>query len=59
MLLYAGLGAKATLVPFDLKDMSAIGRLGTTLHNRWGKLDIFIANAGFPGPLSPLGHKII
>lgn len=50
------LGAKATLVPLDLKDMSAIDTLGATLHERWGKLDIFIANAGILGPISPVSH---
>jgi NAD(P)-dependent dehydrogenase (short-subunit alcohol dehydrogenase family) len=49
-------GGSATLVPFDLKDFPAIDRLGAAIHERWGKLDILIANAGMLGPLSPLGH---
>jgi NAD(P)-dependent dehydrogenase (short-subunit alcohol dehydrogenase family) len=49
-------GGSATLVPCDLKDFPAIDRLGAAIHDRWGKLDILVANAGMLGPLSPLGH---
>jgi len=49
-------GGSATLAPFDLKDVDAIDRLGAAIHERWGKLDILVANAGILGPLSPLGH---
>ncbi|HEY1736452.1 MAG TPA: SDR family NAD(P)-dependent oxidoreductase [Methylovirgula sp.] len=49
-------GAEATLVPCDLKDYEALDRLGAAIYERWGKLDIFIANAGVLGPVSPLGH---
>jgi NAD(P)-dependent dehydrogenase (short-subunit alcohol dehydrogenase family) len=51
-----GIGGEATLVPCDLKDFDALDRLGAALYERWGKLDIFIGNAGLLGPLSPLGH---
>lgn len=50
------LGQNCTLVPFDLKDGDAIDRLGASIHERWGKLDIFVGNAAILGPLSPLGH---
>ncbi len=50
------LGQNCTLVPFDLKDGNAIDRLGASIHERWGKLDIFVGNAAILGPLSPLGH---
>ncbi len=49
-------GGSATLVPLDLTDYAGIDRLGGTIHERWGKLDIFFANAGILGSLSPLGH---
>jgi NAD(P)-dependent dehydrogenase (short-subunit alcohol dehydrogenase family) len=49
-------GSEATLVPCDLKDFDALDRLGPAIHERWGKLDIFIANAGVLGPLTPLAH---
>ena len=49
-------GGEATLVPLDLTDMAGIDRLGGAIHERWGKLDIFVGAAGILGPLSPLGH---
>lgn len=50
------IGGTATLVPADLKDGLAIDRLGGAIHERWGKLDILLANAGILGPIAPLGH---
>lgn len=50
------IGGSATLVPADLADAAAIERLGPALLQRWGKLDILLANAGILGPLSPLTH---
>jgi NAD(P)-dependent dehydrogenase (short-subunit alcohol dehydrogenase family) len=50
------LGGSATLVPFNLTDFEAIARLGAALHERHGKLDILVGNAGTSGPSSPLGH---
>ena len=49
-------GGSATLVPFDLTDMAAIDRLGASIFERWGKLDILVANAGILGVISPVGH---
>lgn len=49
-------GGSATLVPADLADAAAIERLGPALLQRWGKLDILLANAGILGPLAPLTH---
>src|SRR6476660_9679751 len=49
-------GGSATLVPLDLKDYDGIDRLGLALHERFGRLDVLIGNAGILGPLSPLGH---
>ncbi len=49
-------GSSATLVPCDIKDYAALDRLGAALHERWGKLDIFVGNAGVLGPLTPLAH---
>lgn len=51
-----GLGGSATLVPLDLKDYAGIDRLALALHERFGRLDVLIGNAGILGPLSPLGH---
>ena len=49
-------GGSATLVPLDLTDMGGIDRLGAAIHQRWGKLDVLVANAGALGVLSPIGH---
>ena len=49
-------GGSATLVPLSLADLDGISRLGAALHERHGKLDIFVGNAGIAGPSSPLGH---
>jgi NAD(P)-dependent dehydrogenase (short-subunit alcohol dehydrogenase family) len=49
-------GGEATLVPLDLSDMAAIDRLGGVIHERWGKLDILVANAAMLGTISPIGH---
>jgi len=50
------LGGSATLVPADVKDYPALDRLGAAIHERWGRLDILVGNAGVLGKLSPLGH---
>ncbi|MGE0766895.1 MAG: SDR family NAD(P)-dependent oxidoreductase [Hyphomicrobiaceae bacterium] len=49
-------GGSATLVELDLKRTEKLDALGPTLFQRWGRLDILVANAGILGPLSPLGH---
>ncbi|MBV9591793.1 MAG: SDR family NAD(P)-dependent oxidoreductase, partial [Hyphomicrobiales bacterium] len=49
-------GGSATLVPADLTDFSALDRLGAAIAKRWGRLDVFIGNAGLLGPITPLGH---
>jgi NAD(P)-dependent dehydrogenase (short-subunit alcohol dehydrogenase family) len=50
------IGGSATLVPVDIKDMDGIARLALALHERYGRLDVMVGNAGILGPLSPLGH---
>jgi len=56
--LIGSFGGSATLVPLDLKDGDGIDRLGGALYQRYGRLDIYVANAGVLGPLSPLGHVL-
>ena len=46
----------ATLVTLDLRKPDKVDALGPTLYQRWGKLDILVANAGVLGPISPLPH---
>jgi len=50
------LGGSATLVPMDLTDYPAIDRLGAGILDRYGKLDIFVGNAGILGKLTPVSH---
>jgi NAD(P)-dependent dehydrogenase (short-subunit alcohol dehydrogenase family) len=49
-------GSTATLVPLDLKDYAGIDRLAGAVAQRYGRLDVLVANAGILGPLSPLDH---
>jgi NAD(P)-dependent dehydrogenase (short-subunit alcohol dehydrogenase family) len=49
-------GGTATLVPLDLTDYDGIDRLGASLFERYGKLDVLVANAGILGSLSPMNH---
>ncbi|WP_026606418.1 SDR family NAD(P)-dependent oxidoreductase [Methylocapsa acidiphila] len=49
-------GGEATLAPCDVRDFPALDLLGAAIFERWGKLDIFIGNAGVLGPVSPLAH---
>jgi len=49
-------GPPAVLVPFDLADLPRIEDLARSIGERFGKLDIFIGNAGILGGLGPLTH---
>ncbi|RMD64426.1 MAG: SDR family NAD(P)-dependent oxidoreductase [Alphaproteobacteria bacterium] len=49
-------GEPATLVPLDLSDGEAIDRLGASLYQRFGRLDILVGNAGILGTLGPITH---
>jgi len=49
-------GGAATLVPLSMIDADGIARLGAKLHERHGRIDILVGNAGVAGPSSPLGH---
>jgi NAD(P)-dependent dehydrogenase (short-subunit alcohol dehydrogenase family) len=49
-------GGAATLVPLDLQHFDEIDRMGLGLHQRFGKLDILVGNAGVLPHLMPTGH---
>lgn len=49
-------GGHATLIPLDLLDHAKIDTLGPALAERFGGLDILVANAGMLGTLGPVGH---
>jgi NAD(P)-dependent dehydrogenase (short-subunit alcohol dehydrogenase family) len=49
-------GGEATGVPMDITDYDAIDRLGASLAERYGKLDLLVGNAGVLGQLTPVAH---
>src|SRR5688572_23821839 len=49
-------GGKATLIPMDVAKLDEIDKLGPSIAERFGRLDIFIGNAAILGPLSPVNH---
>ena len=49
-------GGSATLVPFDLRYFAKIDELGAALYQRYGRLDVLVANAAEFGHMAPLGH---
>ncbi len=48
---------KATLIPMNLAKLDEIDKLGPSIAERFGRLDIFIGNAAMLGPLTPV-HQI-
>ena len=49
-------GSPATIIPLNLTQSDRVDAMGPTLFQRFGHLDIFIANAGVLGALTPLAH---
>ena len=47
----------ATLLELDLADLDQVDLIGPTLAQRFGRLDILVANAGMRGEMSPM-HQI-
>ncbi len=50
-------GGNATLFPADLTDFDTIDQMALAIYQRFGHLDILVANAGILGPLTPM-HQI-
>lgn len=50
------IGGKSTIVPLDLGEFNKIDELGGVIHQKFGKLDILVCNAGVLGSLSPVPH---
>ncbi|MEP4198229.1 MAG: SDR family NAD(P)-dependent oxidoreductase [Aliishimia sp.] len=46
-------GGAATLAPMDITDANAMATLCRGIHDRWGKLDLWIHTAIHAAPLSP------
>jgi NAD(P)-dependent dehydrogenase (short-subunit alcohol dehydrogenase family) len=49
-------GRAAILVPMDLRQYEKIDQMGAALFERFGRLDVLVANAGSLGMLAPVGH---
>lgn len=49
-------GGQATLMPLDLRAFDKVDMMGPALAEKFGRLDIFVGNAGFLGTLGPLPH---
>ncbi len=49
-------GGKTTLIPCDLEDTEKLESLGPLILKKFGKLDIFVANAATLGELGPITH---
>ncbi len=45
-----------TLLELDLTDLDAVDRIGPSIAQRFGKLDIVVGNAGLLGEMSPMHH---
>lgn len=51
-----GAGGQATLLPLDIMNFDGVDKIGPSLYERFGKLDIFVGNAGLLGTLGPLAQ---
>ena len=49
-------GGEATLVPLDITDDKGLERLGGAVHQRWGRLDLWLHTAAEAAPFSPAQH---
>ena len=49
-------GGQATLIPLDLTQFDEVDKLGPAIYQRFGQLDMLIANAATLGVLSPVAH---
>jgi NAD(P)-dependent dehydrogenase (short-subunit alcohol dehydrogenase family) len=50
------IGGAATLLPLDLAEGAQIDAIGPSIHQRFGRLDALVHNAGALGRLTPVAH---
>lgn len=49
-------GGQATLAPMDITNVDAMAQLCRSIHDRWGKVDLWVHTAIHGAPLTPAGH---
>jgi len=49
-------GGACSLITLNLRQGDKVDALGPTLYQRWPHIDIFVANAGVLGTLTPVAH---
>ena len=49
-------GGEATLAPMDIANRDAMAHLCRSVHDRWGKLDLWVHTAIHAAPLTPAAH---
>ena len=49
-------GGAATLAPMDITNTDAMAQLCRSIHDRWGKVNLWIHAAIHAAPLTPAGH---
>ncbi|TCL09816.1 NADP-dependent 3-hydroxy acid dehydrogenase YdfG [Shimia isoporae] len=49
-------GGTATLAPMDVTNGDAMAQLCRSIHDRWGKVDLWVHTAIHGAPLTPTGH---
>ena len=49
-------GGQATLAPMDISNADAMRHLCRSIHDRWGKLDLWVHTAIHTPPLAPADH---
>jgi NAD(P)-dependent dehydrogenase (short-subunit alcohol dehydrogenase family) len=54
--IFRATGEHATLVPLDLRQFDQIDQLGHAIYQRFGRLDVFVGNAGVLETLGPVAH---
>lgn len=52
-------GGSATLAPLDITQDDAMRHLCRSVHDRWGRLDLWVHTAVHVPPLSPAGHVAV
>lgn len=53
---FGATGGNATLIPLDICDDPGLERLGVAVHERWGRVDLWLHTAFHAPPLQPAEH---